>query len=90
MNWFTDDQKRQITRSDVVTPTPKLTRDDEHACVRKLGTCTLASLSEGTVSTDAQQKEGTIERQVLELKRRVGPLPRATCSLVKEYVDNRV
>jgi hypothetical protein len=37
------------------------------------------------VSTDAQQKEGTIESQVLELKRQVAA---AGDVLVKEYVDN--
>ena len=37
------------------------------------------------VSTDAQQKEGTIESQVLELKRQIAA---AGDVLVKEYVDN--
>jgi site-specific DNA recombinase len=37
------------------------------------------------VSTDAQQKEGTIESQVLELKRHIAA---AGNVLVKEYVDN--
>ena len=37
------------------------------------------------VSTDAQQKEGTIESQVLELKRQIAA---AGDVLVKEYIDN--
>ena len=37
------------------------------------------------VSTDAQQKEGTIESQVLELKRQIAA---AGDVLVKEYVDD--
>ena len=37
------------------------------------------------VSTDAQQKEGTIESQVLELKRQIAA---AGDMLVREYVDN--
>jgi len=37
------------------------------------------------VSTDAQQKEGTIESQVLELKRQIAT---AGDVLVKEYIDN--
>jgi DNA invertase Pin-like site-specific DNA recombinase len=37
------------------------------------------------VSTDAQQKEGTIESQVLELKRQIAAVGDV---LVKEYVDD--
>jgi hypothetical protein len=37
------------------------------------------------VSTDAQQKEGTIQSQVLELKRQIAA---AGDVLVKEYIDN--
>ena len=37
------------------------------------------------VSTDAQQKEGTIESQVLELKRQISA---ADDVLVKEYLDD--
>ena len=37
------------------------------------------------VSTDAQQKEGTIESQVLELKRQIAA---AGNVLVREYVDD--
>ena len=37
------------------------------------------------VSTDAQQKEGTIESQVLELKRQIAA---AGDVLVKEYIDD--
>jgi site-specific DNA recombinase len=37
------------------------------------------------VSTDAQQKEGTIESQVLELKRQIAA---AGDVLVREYVDD--
>ena len=37
------------------------------------------------VSTDAQQKEGTIASQVLELKRQIAA---AGDVLVKEYIDN--
>ena len=37
------------------------------------------------VSTDAQQKEGTIESQVVELKRQIAA---AGQELVKEYIDD--
>jgi hypothetical protein len=39
------------------------------------------------VSTDAQQKEGTIESQVAELKRQIAA---AGHVLIKEYIDVRV
>jgi len=37
------------------------------------------------VSSDAQKKEGTIESQVVELKKQI---VRAGCALVKEYIDD--
>jgi site-specific DNA recombinase len=39
------------------------------------------------VSTDAQQKEGTIKSQVIELKRQIAAAGR---ELVKEYIDDGI